>query len=48
MKPSSTLTDHWMVTVKYAPKDTPNLGGGRWIWPLYSLKDKRLIKLIIN
>jgi len=37
-----------MVTVKYAPKDAPSLGKGRWTWPLYSLKDERLIKLIIN
>ena len=48
IKPSSVPTDHWMVTVKYAPKDATNIGKGRWTWPLYSLKDERLIKLIIN
>ena len=32
-----------MVTVKYAPKDAPEIGDGRWTWPLQSLKDETLI-----
>ena len=41
--PTATPTDHWMVTVKYAPKDAPEIGDGRWTWPLQSLEDETLI-----
>jgi len=29
MKPSSVPIDHWIMMVKYAPKDAPSLGKGR-------------------
>ena len=44
--PSSVPTDHWLVTLKYAPKDAPYIGKGRWTWPLRTLKDTNVIKRI--
>ena len=44
--PTPTPTDHWMVSVKYAPKDAPSIGEGRWTWPLQSLKDETLIEKV--
>jgi ribonuclease HI len=44
--PTATPTDHWMVTVKYAPKDAPEIGDGRWTWPLQSLSDATLIEKV--
>jgi hypothetical protein len=44
--PTAMPTDHWMVTVKYAPKDIPNIGSGRWTWPLQSLSDQALIEKV--
>ena len=41
--PSSIPTDHWLVTVKYAPQGAPYIGKGRWTWPLHSLKDRELM-----
>ena len=41
--PSTIPTDHWMVTVKYAPLDAPYIGNGRWTWPLHTLNDKKLM-----
>lgn len=35
--PSAILTDHWLVTVKYAPQNAPYIGKGRWTWPLQPL-----------
>jgi exonuclease III len=46
--PTAMPTDHWMVTVKYAPKDAPEIGEGRWTWPLQSLNDENLIKKIVK
>ena len=44
--PTSVPTDHWMVAVKYAPKDAPEIGNGRWTLPISALKDESLIQLI--
>jgi ribonuclease HI/exonuclease III len=44
--PTATPTDHWLVAVKYAPKDAPSIGEGRWTWPLQSLTDPNLIEKV--
>lgn len=41
--PSPVTTDHWLVKVKYAPKDCPYVGPGRWSLPLYSLENENLL-----
>lgn len=46
--PTAIPTDHWMVSVKFAPKDAPDIGKGRWTWPLQSLKDADLIKKVVK
>jgi len=48
VRPSAVPTDHWLVSVKYAPKDAPLIGGGRWTWPLAALNDEPLIEKIIR
>ena len=42
--PTAIPTNHWMVSVKFAPKDAPDIGKGRWTWPLQSLSDVSLIR----
>jgi len=37
-----------MVSVKFALKDAPNIGKGRWTWPLQSLNDATLIQKIVK
>ena len=44
--PTSVLTDHWLVAVKYAPKGAPHIGNGRWTWPLKSLNNMKLVEKI--
>ena len=46
--PTAMPTDHWMVTVKFAPNDAPDIGNGRWTWPLQSLNDTPLLGKIIK
>ena len=46
IKQSPIPTDHWMVKVKFAPKDAPFIGKGRWTWPLHTLTDDNLLNLI--
>ena len=48
VEPSTVPTDHWLVTVKYAPKKAPHIGKGRWTFPLRMLKDKEAIEWIEN
>ena len=48
IKPSAVPTDHWLVTVKYAPKDAPDIGKGRWTLPLQVLKNRKLIEMVIT
>ena len=43
---SPVPTDHWIVVVKYAPKDAPTIGKGRWTMPLYLLRNKRFLNAI--
>ena len=45
--PSPIPTDHWLVAVKYAPKDAPIIGKGRWTYPIAALKDENLVETII-
>jgi ribonuclease HI/exonuclease III len=44
--PSTVPTDHWMVSVRFAPKDATHIGSGRWSWPLSALNDKKLLNMI--
>ena len=46
--PMPVPMDHWMVAVKYTPKDVPKIGKGRWTLPIKSLEDKHLIQSIIT
>ena len=46
--PTPVPTDHWMVAVKYAPKDAPEIGNGRWTLPTRALKDESLTQSIID
>src|SRR6266478_234625 len=41
-------TDHWLVSVKFAPCDTPYIGSGRWTWSISSLKNKKLTTTIAD
>lgn len=43
VKPSGVPTDHWLVKVKFAPRDAPYIGNGRWTWPLYMLENEDLM-----
>ena len=43
MTQTSVPTDHWMVTMKYAPKSAPYIGKGRWTWHTPSLEDRKLM-----
>ena len=45
-KPSGVPTDHWLVKVKYAPRDAPFIGNGRWTWPLYMLGNETLMRKV--
>ena len=45
---SPVPTDHWLVVVKYSPKDAPKIGNGRWSFPIHMLKNKELMKMIID
>jgi hypothetical protein len=45
--PAIAHTDHWMVMVKYAPKDAPLVGEGRWSWPRATIEDNELIKKVV-
>jgi exonuclease III len=46
--PPETPTDHWLISLKYAPKDAPLIGSGRWTWHLPALEEKHLIEVIIK
>ena len=45
--PSTTPSDHWIISVKFAPKDSPNIGNGRWMWPLASLNNEPLLDKVV-
>ncbi|KAI0303267.1 Endonuclease/exonuclease/phosphatase, partial [Russula brevipes] len=39
-------TDHWMVQTKFAPKDAPKIGKGRWTCPPALLNNDELLRQI--
>jgi exonuclease III len=41
--PSTVPMDHWMVSVRFAPKTATVIGSGRWTWPLNALHNKKLM-----
>ncbi|KAG2049146.1 DNase I-like protein [Suillus hirtellus] len=43
---SAVPTDHRMVSIRFAPANTPFIGRGRWSWPLGLINDPNLIKTI--
>lgn len=46
--PMSVPTDHWMVSIKYAPSHAPFIGKGRWTMNISAIKDKPLINRVID
>ena len=46
--PSLVPTDHWIVTVKYAPKEAPEIGKGRWTLPLHLANDQKFLNSVIK
>ena len=46
--PSPVPTDHWMVAVKYAPKDAPEIGKGRWTIQVRTLENEKLMQTITD
>ncbi|KAI0264828.1 Endonuclease/exonuclease/phosphatase [Russula aff. rugulosa BPL654] len=46
--PPTIPTDHWMVSVKFAPKDALLVRNGRWTWPLNSINNETLINRIVK
>ena len=40
--------DHWLVLVKYAPADAPEIGRGRWTLPLHMMKNKKFLDAVIK
>ena len=48
IKQTSVLTDHWMVSTKYAPAQAPFIGKERWMLRTMELKNRDLMERIIN
>jgi hypothetical protein len=46
ISPSAVPTDHWLVAVKYAPKDAPEIGKGRWTLPLHLTSDNKFLESV--
>ena len=46
--PSPVPTDHWMVAVKYVPKDALEIGKGRWTIQVRTLENKKLMQTITD
>ena len=46
--PSNVPTNHDMVSIRYAPRDAPQIGRGRWTWPLHMINDNKLLNIVIN
>ena len=46
--PSLVPTDHWLVVVKYAPKEAPEIGKGQWTLPLHLLENNKFMERIIT
>ena len=45
---SPVPTDHWLVVAKYAPRDAPEIGKGRWSIPLHLINNKKFIECVIE
>ena len=45
-RPVLVPSDHWLVSVKYTPKDTPLIGNSRWTLLLKAIQDKDLMNEI--
>ena len=41
-------TDHCLVSLKFAPKDAPYIGNGRWTWYIPSLNEESLLDKIVS
>ena len=41
-------TDHWLVLVRFAPRDSPYIGNGRWSLNTHSLNNKNLTSALIE
>ena len=46
--PARVPTDHDLVSVRFSPTDAPQIGKGRWTWPLYLINNKKLLKDVIE
>jgi len=46
-EPTAVPTDHWLVSLKFAPKVTPLIGNGHWTWFIPSLNEKPLLDGIV-
>ena len=46
--PSPVPTDHWLVIVKYAPKQASKIGKGRWTLLLHLTSDKKFLDRVIS
>ena len=46
--PSPVPTDHWLVVVKYAPKDAPEIGKGCWTLPLHLLQNNKFVEKVVT
>lgn len=46
VKESAILTDHAMISVKYAPKEAPQIGKGQWTLPLALLNNEKFLKRV--
>ncbi|KDQ56069.1 hypothetical protein JAAARDRAFT_132866, partial [Jaapia argillacea MUCL 33604] len=44
--PSTVPTDHSMVSVRFAPINAPQVGQGRWTWPLGLVNDETLLNSV--
>ena len=46
--PAAVPTDHHLVAVKYAPKDEPEIGKGRWTLPLHMTENKQFLEAVVK
>jgi hypothetical protein len=46
MSPSTVKTDHWLVSLRYAPKNTPYVGKGRWTMPIAATKNEKIMEAV--
>ncbi|KAI0037841.1 DNase I-like protein, partial [Auriscalpium vulgare] len=46
--PKAIPSDHDMVAVRHASDQAPEIGDGRWTWPLHLVNDKALLEEVIR